>query len=271
MDIYENENELVLTAEIPGIDEKDIEIKIEDNTLTLKGERKFEKETKEENYHRIERSYGSFYRAFTLPNSVDTDKIQAEHENGVLKIIHAEARRSSSPGRSRSSRPTTRKRPRSEPCASEGNASSQAWATVTARTSFAPAAARIGRAFPERRSRGVDVIDEQHDPPRDRAPDGPSGRRPGRSSNAPPCSSEVCGGAFRIFRKTRVSTGIPASRPISRASTADWLNPLSRGPPDMERNGNDQVHAVPERLVFLQRLVNEAGQDRVRAACISCT
>jgi len=86
VDIYENENELVLTAEIPGIDEKDIEIKIEDNTLTLKGERKFEKETKEENYHRIERSYGSFFRAFTLPHSVDTDKVQAVHENGVLKI-----------------------------------------------------------------------------------------------------------------------------------------------------------------------------------------
>ena len=86
VDIFENENELVLTAEIPGIDEKDVEIKIEDNTLTLKGERKFEKETKEENYHRIERSYGSFYRAFTLPTYVDTDKIKAEHENGVLKI-----------------------------------------------------------------------------------------------------------------------------------------------------------------------------------------
>lgn len=86
VDIYENENELVLTAEIPGIDEKDIEIKIEDNTLTLKGERKFEKETKEENYHRIERSYGSFFRAFTLPHSIDTDKVQAVHENGVLKI-----------------------------------------------------------------------------------------------------------------------------------------------------------------------------------------
>jgi HSP20 family protein len=86
VDIFENENELVLTAEIPGIEEKDVEIKIEDNTLTLKGERKFEKETKEENYHRIERSYGSFYRAFTLPNYVDTEKIHAEHENGVLKI-----------------------------------------------------------------------------------------------------------------------------------------------------------------------------------------
>ena len=86
VDIFETEKELVLTAEIPGIDEKDVEIKIEDNTLSLKGERKFEKETKEENYHRIERSYGSFYRAFTLPNSIDPEKIQATHENGVLKI-----------------------------------------------------------------------------------------------------------------------------------------------------------------------------------------
>lgn len=86
VDIFETENDLVITAEVPGIDEKDIEIKIEDNTLILKGARKFEKETKEENYHRIERSYGSFYRAFTLPNSIDPEKIQAEHENGVLKI-----------------------------------------------------------------------------------------------------------------------------------------------------------------------------------------
>jgi HSP20 family protein len=86
VDIYETENELILSAEIPGIDEKDVEIKVEDNTLSIKGERKFEKETKEENYHRIERSYGSFYRSFTLPNYIDQDKIQAVHENGVLKI-----------------------------------------------------------------------------------------------------------------------------------------------------------------------------------------
>ncbi len=87
VDIYETENELVMTAEVPGLSEKDVEIKIEDNTLTLKGERKFEKQTKEENYHRIERSYGSFYRAFTLPSSIDADKIHAEHENGILKIM----------------------------------------------------------------------------------------------------------------------------------------------------------------------------------------
>lgn len=86
VDIFETENEIVLTAEIPGIEDKDLEIKIEDNTLTLKGERKFEKETREENYHRIERAYGSFYRSFTLPSTVDQDKIQAEQENGVLKI-----------------------------------------------------------------------------------------------------------------------------------------------------------------------------------------
>ncbi|HEK86384.1 MAG: Hsp20/alpha crystallin family protein [Candidatus Saccharicenans sp.] len=86
VDIYETENELVLTAELPGVEEKDVEIKIEDNTLTLKGERKFEKETKEENYHRIERAYGSFFRSFSLPNYIDQEKISAEYENGLLKV-----------------------------------------------------------------------------------------------------------------------------------------------------------------------------------------
>jgi HSP20 family protein len=76
----------VLTAEVPGLSEKDVEIKIEDNVLSLQGERKLEKETREENYHRIERAYGAFYRSFTLPNYIDQDKIKAEHENGVLKI-----------------------------------------------------------------------------------------------------------------------------------------------------------------------------------------
>ena len=86
VDIYETENDVVLTAEIPGIEDKGIEIKIEDSTLSITGERKLEKETKEENYHRIERAYGTFYRSFTIPHNVDQDKIQAEHENGVLKI-----------------------------------------------------------------------------------------------------------------------------------------------------------------------------------------
>ncbi len=87
VDIFETENELVLSAEVPGINEKDIEIKIEDNTLTLRGERNFEKETKEENYHRIERAYGSFFRSFSLPLYINQDTIKAEHLNGVLKIV----------------------------------------------------------------------------------------------------------------------------------------------------------------------------------------
>jgi HSP20 family protein len=87
VDIYETGNEIVLTAEVPGIDEKDIDIKIENNTLSIQGERKFEKETKEENYHRIERSYGSFFRSFTIPHNVDQDKIEAEHEGGVLRVV----------------------------------------------------------------------------------------------------------------------------------------------------------------------------------------
>ena len=86
VDIYETENELVLAAEVPGVEEKDVEISVEDNTLSIRGERKFQKETKEENYHRIERSYGSFYRSFTLPNYIDQEKIHAEHESGVLKV-----------------------------------------------------------------------------------------------------------------------------------------------------------------------------------------
>jgi HSP20 family protein len=87
VDIYETEHEIVLSAEVPGIDEKDIEIKLEDNTLTLRGERKFEKETQEENFHRIERAYGSFYRSFSLPHYVDQEKIKAEHEHGILKVV----------------------------------------------------------------------------------------------------------------------------------------------------------------------------------------
>jgi HSP20 family protein len=86
VDIYETENELVLTAELPGVEEKDVEIKIEDNTLSLKGERKFERETKEENYHRIERAYGSFFRSFSLPNYIDQEKISADYENGLLRV-----------------------------------------------------------------------------------------------------------------------------------------------------------------------------------------
>ena len=71
---------------MPGIDEKDLDIKVENNMLTISGERKFEKEEKEENFHRIERRYGSFTRSFTLPNTVNTEKIKANYNNGVLNI-----------------------------------------------------------------------------------------------------------------------------------------------------------------------------------------
>lgn len=86
VDIHETEKALVLSAEVPDMEENDIEIAIEGNTLNLKGTREFEKETKKEDYRRIERSYGSFLRSFTLPNYVDQDKIKAEYNKGLLKI-----------------------------------------------------------------------------------------------------------------------------------------------------------------------------------------
>lgn len=86
VDVYETDNSLVLKAELPGLDPKEVEIKVEDNTLHLKGERKFEKETREENYHRIERSYGSFTRTFGLPKTVDSEKAKAEFKDGVLTL-----------------------------------------------------------------------------------------------------------------------------------------------------------------------------------------
>jgi len=86
VDIFETENSIVLKAELPGVDPKDVEVRVEDNTLYLKGERKFEKETKEENYHRIERSYGSFARSFVLPNSMDAEKVAAEYQDGLLTL-----------------------------------------------------------------------------------------------------------------------------------------------------------------------------------------
>ena len=86
VDIYEDEKKVVLKLEVPGIQEKDLDVSVENNTLTVKGERKFEKEEKEENFHRIERRYGSFFRAFTLPTSVETENIDAKYENGVLRL-----------------------------------------------------------------------------------------------------------------------------------------------------------------------------------------
>ena len=86
VDIYENGDNLVLKAELPGINPDDVEIRVEDNTLYLKGERKFEKEVKEQNYHRVERSYGTFTRSFSLPNSVDADKVTANFKDGILTL-----------------------------------------------------------------------------------------------------------------------------------------------------------------------------------------
>jgi HSP20 family protein len=86
VDIYEDEHNVTLKIDVPGIDEKDINVHVENNTLTVHGERKFEKEEKEENYRRVERQYGSFTRTFTLPNTVDQENVQADYEKGVLKV-----------------------------------------------------------------------------------------------------------------------------------------------------------------------------------------
>jgi HSP20 family protein len=86
VDVYEDEQGIRLKMEVPGIDEKDIDIRLENNLLTVRGERKLEKETKEENYHRIERSYGSFTRSFSLPNTVNTEEVKAAYTKGVLTI-----------------------------------------------------------------------------------------------------------------------------------------------------------------------------------------
>ena len=86
VDVYEDEKKVVLKLEVPGIEEKDLDVSVEKNILTVKGERKFENEEKAENFHRIGRRYGSFYRAFTLPTTVDTENVDASYNAGVLKI-----------------------------------------------------------------------------------------------------------------------------------------------------------------------------------------
>jgi len=85
-DIYEDQEGLHLSFEVPGIDPKDVRVSLTENTLTVSGERNLEHEDKRENYRRIERSYGSFERSFSLPNNLDGDKIQAKYQNGILKI-----------------------------------------------------------------------------------------------------------------------------------------------------------------------------------------
>ena len=86
VDVYEDEHNVTLKIEVPGVDEKDIDVRVENNVLTVHGERKFEKEEKEENFRRVERQYGSFTRTFTLPNTVDSEKVSANYEKGILKI-----------------------------------------------------------------------------------------------------------------------------------------------------------------------------------------
>lgn len=86
VDIYEDANRLVLKLEVPGIPQDDLQINLENQTLTVKGERKFVKDEKEENFHRIERRYGSFVRSFTLPATIETESAQANYENGVLSV-----------------------------------------------------------------------------------------------------------------------------------------------------------------------------------------
>lgn len=86
VDIYEDEHNITLKMEVPGIDERDIDVQIEGNTLIVHGERKMEKEEKEENFRRIERRYGSFTRSFALPSSVDPGQVTANYDKGVLKI-----------------------------------------------------------------------------------------------------------------------------------------------------------------------------------------
>jgi HSP20 family protein len=86
VDIFETEQNVVLKAELPGVDPKDVEVRVENNTLFLKGQRKFENEVKEENYHRIERSYGSFTRTFALPGTINAENVSAEYKGGVLTL-----------------------------------------------------------------------------------------------------------------------------------------------------------------------------------------
>jgi HSP20 family protein len=86
VDIYEKDGNIVLKAELPGVDPKDVDVRVENNVLTLRGERKFDEEVQKDSYHRVERSYGLFTRSFTLPNVVDTEKIKAEYKDGVLRM-----------------------------------------------------------------------------------------------------------------------------------------------------------------------------------------
>ena len=86
VDIYEQDGNIVMKAELPGVDPKDVDVRLENNTLTLSGQRRLDSEVKQENYHRVERAYGTFTRSFTLPSVVDQGHIKAEYKDGVLKV-----------------------------------------------------------------------------------------------------------------------------------------------------------------------------------------
>ncbi|HWP46168.1 MAG TPA: Hsp20/alpha crystallin family protein [Candidatus Limnocylindrales bacterium] len=86
VDIYETKDAIVVKAELPGIDQKDIEVQVHDNILTIRGERKFESDVKRENFHRIERAYGTFQRSFSIPNTIRQDQVKARFHNGILEI-----------------------------------------------------------------------------------------------------------------------------------------------------------------------------------------
>jgi len=87
VDIFENKDEIVLEAELPGMNREDFELTIENNVLTLRGERRFEKRDEADNYHRVERAYGAFTRSFTLPQTVSGENASAEYKNGVLRVV----------------------------------------------------------------------------------------------------------------------------------------------------------------------------------------
>jgi HSP20 family protein len=86
VDIFETENEIVVKADLPDVQEKDLDVRVENNTVTIRGERKFDREVNEDNYLRVERTYGTFTRSFSLPNTVNYDAIRAEYRNGVLTV-----------------------------------------------------------------------------------------------------------------------------------------------------------------------------------------
>jgi len=93
VDVSETSKEIIVNAEIPGVEAENIDVKLEGNVLTIKGERQREHEEEEENFHRIERSYGSFYRSLRLPSEVDAEKIKATYEKGVLRIVIPKAKK----------------------------------------------------------------------------------------------------------------------------------------------------------------------------------